>query len=83
MIKDGEMATLSIPDHKEVARGTLRSLIARRESRWKNSASKFNPMKIRLFIKTYCPWCHKAQRWLDFHNLPAAALPIRFSAWLL
>lgn len=27
MIKEGEMATLSIPDHKEVARGTLRSLI--------------------------------------------------------
>ena len=27
MIKDGEIATLSIPDHKEVAKGTLRSLI--------------------------------------------------------
>ena len=27
MIKPGEIATLSIPDHKEVARGTLRSLI--------------------------------------------------------
>ena len=27
MTKDGEIATLSIPDHKEVARGTLRSLI--------------------------------------------------------
>jgi predicted RNA binding protein YcfA (HicA-like mRNA interferase family) len=27
MIKAGEIATLSIPDHKEVARGTLRSLI--------------------------------------------------------
>ena len=27
MIKAGEAATLSIPDHKEVARGTLRSLI--------------------------------------------------------
>jgi predicted RNA binding protein YcfA (HicA-like mRNA interferase family) len=25
--KEGEMVTLSIPDHKEVARGTLRSLI--------------------------------------------------------
>ena len=21
-------------------------------------------MKIRLFIKPYCGWCHKAQRWL-------------------
>jgi predicted RNA binding protein YcfA (HicA-like mRNA interferase family) len=27
MVKDGSMATLSIPDHKEVAKGTLRSLI--------------------------------------------------------
>jgi predicted RNA binding protein YcfA (HicA-like mRNA interferase family) len=27
MTKSGEIATLSIPDHKEVARGTLRSLI--------------------------------------------------------
>jgi predicted RNA binding protein YcfA (HicA-like mRNA interferase family) len=27
MVKDGEIATLSIPDHREVARGTLRSLI--------------------------------------------------------
>ena len=27
MIKPGEMATLSVPDHREVAKGTLRSLI--------------------------------------------------------
>jgi predicted RNA binding protein YcfA (HicA-like mRNA interferase family) len=27
MVKDGEIATLSVPDHREVARGTLRSLI--------------------------------------------------------
>lgn len=27
MVKKGEMATLSIPDHREVAKGTLRSLI--------------------------------------------------------
>jgi predicted RNA binding protein YcfA (HicA-like mRNA interferase family) len=27
LIKAGEVATLSVPDHKEVARGTLRSLI--------------------------------------------------------
>ncbi|MCX6593867.1 MAG: type II toxin-antitoxin system HicA family toxin [Acidobacteria bacterium] len=29
MTKAGELATLSIPDHDRVARGTLRSLIAR------------------------------------------------------
>jgi predicted RNA binding protein YcfA (HicA-like mRNA interferase family) len=27
LIKAGSMATLSVPDHKEVAKGTLRSLI--------------------------------------------------------
>jgi len=27
LIKEGSMVTLSVPDHKEVARGTLRSLI--------------------------------------------------------
>lgn len=27
LTKDGEVATLSVPDHKEVAKGTLRSLI--------------------------------------------------------
>ncbi|HEY9702136.1 MAG TPA: type II toxin-antitoxin system HicA family toxin [Allocoleopsis sp.] len=27
LVKEGEIATLSIPDHREVAKGTLRSLI--------------------------------------------------------
>ena len=27
LVKDGEIATLSVPDHREVAKGTLRSLI--------------------------------------------------------
>ena len=27
LVKDGEIATLSVPDHKEVAKGILRSLI--------------------------------------------------------
>ncbi len=27
MVKDGSMVTLSVPDHKEIAKGTLRSLI--------------------------------------------------------
>lgn len=29
LTKPGHMATLSVPDHPEVARGTLRSLLAR------------------------------------------------------
>ncbi|GAB1542125.1 type II toxin-antitoxin system HicA family toxin [Scytonema sp. NUACC21] len=27
LVKDGEMATLSVPDHSEIAKGTLRTLI--------------------------------------------------------
>jgi predicted RNA binding protein YcfA (HicA-like mRNA interferase family) len=27
MVQEGEITTLSIPDHKEIAKGTLRSLI--------------------------------------------------------
>ena len=23
------------------------------------------PKRVRLFIKPYCPWCHRATRWLD------------------
>jgi glutaredoxin len=26
-------------------------------------------MKIRLFIKPYCGWCHKAMRWLDERDI--------------
>jgi len=27
------------------------------------------PNPIRLFIKPYCGWCHKASRWLDDHDV--------------
>jgi glutaredoxin len=27
------------------------------------------PKPIRLFIKPYCGWCHKAIRWLDDHDV--------------
>lgn len=26
-------------------------------------------MKIRLFIKPYCGWCHQAMNWLDEHDI--------------
>ncbi len=26
-------------------------------------------MKIRLFIKPWCGWCHKAMNWLDDHGV--------------
>jgi glutaredoxin len=33
-------------------------------------------MKIRLFIKPYCPWCHKAQHWLDEHGIQYETLDV-------
>jgi glutaredoxin len=28
-----------------------------------------SPNRIRLFIKPYCGWCHKAIRWLDARGI--------------
>ena len=33
-------------------------------------------MKIRLFIKPYCPWCHKAVRWLDERGIKYETLDV-------
>ena len=33
-------------------------------------------MKIRLFIKSYCPWCHKAMHWLDKHGIEYETLDV-------
>ena len=33
-------------------------------------------MKIRLFIKPHCGWCHKAQRWLDERGIKYETLDV-------
>jgi glutaredoxin len=33
-------------------------------------------MKIRLFIKPYCGWCHQAKRWLDDHDIAYEKLDV-------
>jgi glutaredoxin 3 len=33
-------------------------------------------MNVRLFVKPYCPWCHKAQRWLDERGIKYQALDV-------
>lgn len=33
-------------------------------------------MKIRLFIKPYCPWCHKAVDWLKAHDIKHETLDV-------
>ncbi len=33
-------------------------------------------MKIRLFIKPYCGWCHKAMRWLEERSIKYETLDV-------
>ena len=33
-------------------------------------------MKVRLFIKPYCPWCHQAVAWLDAHGIKYETLDV-------
>ena len=33
-------------------------------------------MKIRLFIKPYCPWCHRAVDWLNTHGIKCKTLDV-------
>jgi len=33
-------------------------------------------MTIRLFIKPYCPWCHKAQHWLEERGIQYETLDV-------
>jgi glutaredoxin 3 len=33
-------------------------------------------VKIRLFIKPYCPWCYKAIGWLDDHGVKYETLDV-------
>jgi glutaredoxin len=34
-----------------------------------NFGKETEALKIRLFIKPHCDWCHKAMRWLDDHDI--------------
>jgi glutaredoxin len=33
-------------------------------------------MKVRLFIKPYCGWCHKAIRWLDENDIACEKIDV-------
>jgi glutaredoxin len=35
-----------------------------------------NANRIRLFIKPYCGWCHKAMNWLDDHGVDYEVLDV-------
>ena len=34
------------------------------------------PTRVRLFIKSYCPWCHRAEHWLDKHGISYETLDV-------
>ena len=38
------------------------------------------PRRIRLFIKPYCPWCHKAMDWLNARQIQYEVLDVVGSA---
>ncbi len=31
---------------------------------------ELKPTRVRLFIKPYCPWCSKAEAWLNARGIP-------------
>ena len=33
-------------------------------------------MKVRLFVKSYCPWCHMAVAWLDARGIKYETLDV-------
>jgi len=35
-----------------------------------------SPQRIRLFIKPWCGWCHKAINWLDDHDIKYETLDV-------
>ncbi len=35
-----------------------------------------NPNRIRLFIKPYCPWCHRAVDWLKARDIRFETLDV-------
>jgi glutaredoxin 3 len=37
---------------------------------------RVNERKVRLFIKPYCGWCHKAMNWLDDHDVEYESLDV-------
>ncbi|MFO1476208.1 MAG: glutaredoxin family protein [Verrucomicrobiota bacterium] len=38
--------------------------------------SNANPKSVRLFIKPYCPWCHKAMHWLDRRGIAYESIDV-------
>jgi glutaredoxin 3 len=34
------------------------------------------PHKVRLFVKTFCGWCHEAQDWLDERGIEYECLDV-------
>jgi len=38
--------------------------------------SAIKPKRVRLFIKRWCAWCHRAERWLNDHGIHYEAIDV-------
>lgn len=50
LVQEGEVATLPVPDHREVARGTLRTLMRAAGSRLKSSFASFDDRWVPVLV---------------------------------
>jgi glutaredoxin 3 len=51
-------------------RSILKKLFGRSDSsRSGDRSNMYQPKQVRLFIKSFCPWCSKAMNWLEDHDI--------------
>jgi len=43
---------------------------------WFHHCYNVKAKRVRLFIKPYCGWCHKAERWLDDHGVDYESIDV-------
>jgi glutaredoxin 3 len=58
-------------------RSILKKLFAHSDSPGSGDRSTmYQPKQVRLFIKSFCPWCSKAMNWLDDHDIRYETLDV-------
>ncbi len=50
------------------------------ENRPSDNEKIMNPRRVRLFVKTFCGWCHEAKDWLDDHEISYEEIDVNQSA---
>jgi len=57
-------------------RRPTKSFVARPKLAYRFRAEIMKAERVRLFIKPYCGWCHRAIRWLDDHGIQYETLDV-------